>query len=92
VRERACDATRCCCHRTARQAGDRHAVERNESQQLVSALASLGSAHAAHLQRELDVVRHRHVPEQSVVLEDDPISRSRAGIPVTSRPCSETRP
>ena len=31
--------------------------------------AARAAAHAAHAQRELDVLRHRHVAEQRVVLE-----------------------
>jgi hypothetical protein len=47
------------------------ALERHELQQLRAALAALGRAHAAHLQRELDVLGHRHVAEQRVVLEHE---------------------
>ena len=49
-----------------------HAFECNELQQLLATRAPLGRLHLAHAQRELDVVGDRHVPEQRVVLEDEP--------------------
>ena len=59
-----------------------HALERHEPQQLLASRASLGRAHPAHPERELDVVRHGHVPEQRVVLEDEAdlaLARRNAG-------------
>ena len=46
-------------------------LEGDQLQQLLAPLASLGGAHAAHAQRELDVVGHGHVAEQRVVLEHE---------------------
>ena len=46
-----------------------HALERHEAQQLRAALAAGAGAHVTHAQRELDVVGHRHVAKQRVVLE-----------------------
>jgi hypothetical protein len=48
-----------------------HAFERHEAQQLLAALATLRGFHAAHAQRELDVLADRHVPEQRVALEHE---------------------
>jgi hypothetical protein len=47
------------------------ALERDQLQQFVAPPAALGGAHAAHPQRELDVVGHGHVAEQRVVLEHE---------------------
>ena len=49
-----------------------HAFERHQAQQLLTALAPAPCAHVAHAQRELDVVGHRHVAKQRVVLEHEP--------------------
>ena len=46
-----------------------HALERHQPQQLLAALPARLGAHVPHAQRELDVLRHRHVAEQRVVLE-----------------------
>ena len=46
-----------------------HALERHQPQQLLAACAAHLAAHVAHAQRELDVLGHRHVAEQRVVLE-----------------------
>jgi hypothetical protein len=58
-----------------------HAFERHELQQFLATLAPVGGLHAAHPQRELDVVGHGHVAEQRVVLEheaDAALARPRA--------------
>ena len=47
------------------------ALERDEPQQLRAPAAPVGAPHAARAQRELDVVGHRHVAEQRVVLEHE---------------------
>ena len=47
------------------------ALERDEPQQLRAPAAAVAAAHAARAQRELDVVGHRHVAEQRVVLEHE---------------------
>ena len=47
------------------------AFQRHEPQQLIAAALARGRRHAARTQGELDVVRHRHVPEQRVVLEHE---------------------
>ena len=59
-----------------------HALERHEAQQLRASRAPLGRAHPSHPERELDVVRHGHVAEQRVVLEDEAdlaLARRNAG-------------
>src|SRR4030095_13073087 len=45
--------------------------EPNELEELVAPPPALGRRDSADLQRELDVVRHGHVPEECVVLEDE---------------------
>ncbi len=47
-------------------------AQADEVEQLFAPLAALGLLHAADAQAELDVARHRHVPEDRVVLEDEP--------------------
>ena len=47
-------------------------LERNQAQQLLAALPARFGAHVPHAQRELDVLRHRHMAEQRVVLEHQP--------------------
>ena len=47
------------------------ALQRHELQQLGAPAAPVGAPHAARAQRELDVVGHRHVAEQRVVLEHE---------------------
>ena len=46
-----------------------HPFERHQSQQLLAASAAIGCLGATHAQGKLDVVAHRHVLEQRVVLE-----------------------
>ena len=72
VRERAreCDALLLAARQLARQAMV-VTFERNELQQLRAPPAPLSAAHAAGTQRELDVVGHRHVAKQRVVLEHE---------------------
>jgi hypothetical protein len=48
-----------------------HALERHQPQQLRAPRAARSSLHPAHAQRELDVVAHRHVAKQGVMLEDE---------------------
>ena len=47
------------------------AFERDEPEQLGAPAPAVRAPHAASAQRELDVVGHRHVAEQRVVLEDE---------------------
>jgi hypothetical protein len=47
------------------------AFESHDLQQLIAATLALGRAHAARAQREFDVIGHRHVAEQRVVLEHE---------------------
>ena len=47
------------------------ALERDEPEQLGAPAAPVRAPHAARAQRELDVVGHRHVAEQRVVLEHE---------------------
>jgi hypothetical protein len=47
------------------------AVQRDELQQLGASAAALGAANSTCAERELDVVRHRHVAEQRVVLKHE---------------------
>ena len=47
-------------------------AQADEVEQLFAPLAALGLLDAADAQAELDVPRHRHVPEDRVVLEDEP--------------------
>jgi hypothetical protein len=48
-----------------------HAFERDQAQQFLATLATVGGLHAADAQRKLDVVGHAHVAEQRVVLEHE---------------------
>ena len=48
-----------------------HAIERHQPQQLRAPLAPLRRPHAPDAQRELDVLAHRHVAEERVVLEHE---------------------
>ena len=72
------------------------ALELHDAQQRHHALANLRSArpHPAgpHAQAEGDVLEHAHVPEECVVLEDEPdlaLARSRR---TTSSPAKRTSP
>jgi hypothetical protein len=49
----------------------REARQAHERERFVHALLTLRAPDVAHLQPELDVLRHRHVREQRVVLEHD---------------------
>ena len=49
-----------------------HALERHQAQQLLATLPARPGAHVPHAQRELDVLCHRHMAEQRVVLEHQP--------------------
>ncbi len=58
------------------------AGEADQGEQFLAPLAPLGGLLAAHRQRELDVVGHRHVAEQRVMLEheaDAPLARPQGG-------------
>ena len=45
-------------------------VEGDEAEQFVPAFAAVGRLHAADAKGEFDVVRHGHVAEEGVILED----------------------
>ena len=47
-------------------------LERDQLEQFLAPPPAVGGAHAAHSQREFDVIGNRHVPEQCVVLKDHP--------------------
>ncbi len=49
-----------------------HVLERHELEQLLAPGAPIGRLHAPHAQCEFDVVRHGHVAEQRVILENQP--------------------
>src|SRR6185437_991200 len=59
-----------------------HSLQRDEAQHLLAPLPALGRFHPPHAQRELDVLSHRHVTEQGVVLEhqaDPAVARRHVG-------------
>jgi len=47
------------------------ALQRDQAQQLLAPAPALGGPRPSHAQRELDVVRDRHVAEQRVMLEHE---------------------
>jgi hypothetical protein len=89
-RARDCDALLLAARELGRQAIV-HAFERDQLQQLLAPGQAIGTLHAPDAEREFDVVRDAHVPEQGVVLEheaDAAIARRDAGdvAPVQGHP------